>query len=348
MPLARTLGGVRAVNAHPDLRLILGLIGVQTFMRGAITVFIVVVSVELVGLGEPGVGWLNAALGAGAVLASAAAALLVGTKRLAAWFGLGAILWGAPLVVIGLVPSVASAVLMLAIVGAGNALIDVGGFTIIGRIAPPAVLARVFGLVESIAAIAVGLGALLTPLVIDALDLRTALVVLGLLTPVAVGLSWRRLRALDAVIVGRDDELALLRGVPLLDALPLPALETVARELDHVLVPAGATVFRQGDPGDRFYVVVEGAAQVVGDGRVIADLGPGDSFGEIALLRRVPRTATVSAVEELRLESLRGDRFLALMTGSPRGHAATSAHVDEMLDRFAPRPGADEEPPPVG
>ena len=194
----------------------------------------------------------------------------MGTKRLAAWFGLGAVLWGAPLVVIGLVPSVASAVVMLAIVGAGNALIDVGGFTIIGRIAPPAVLARVFGLVESIAAIAVGLGALLTPLVIDALDLRTALVVLGVLTPVAVGLSWRRLRALDAVIVGRDDELALLRGVPLLDALPLPALESVARELDHVLVPAGADVFRQGDPGDRFYVVVEGTAQVVGDGRVIA------------------------------------------------------------------------------
>jgi len=346
--LARALGGVRAVNAHPDLRLLFGLIGLQTFMRGAVTVFMVVVSVELVKLGDPGVGLLNAALGAGAVLASAAAALLVGTKRLAAWFGLGAILWGAPLVVIGLVPSVASAMVMLAIVGAGNALIDVGGFTLIGRIAPPAALARVFGLLESVVAIAVGLGALLTPVVIDALDLRTALVVLGLLTPVAIALSWRRLRALDAVIVGRDDELSLLRGVPLLDALPLPALETVARELDHVLVPAGADVFRQGDPGDRFYVVVAGTAQVVGDGRAVASLGPGDSFGEIALLRRVPRTATVSAVDELRLESLRGDRFLALMTGSPRGQAATSAHVDEMLDRFAPRPGADEQPPPAG
>jgi MFS family permease len=343
--LARALGGVRAVNAQPDLRLLLGLIGVQTFMRGAVTVFMVVVSVELLSMGDPGVGWLNAALGAGAVIASAAAALLVGTKRLAAWFGLGAILWGAPLVVIGLVPSVASAMVMLAIVGAGNALIDVGGFTLIGRIAPPAVLARVFGLLESVVAIAVGLGALVTPLVIEALDLRTALGVLGLLTPLAVGLSWRRLRALDAVIVGRDEELALLRGVPLLDALPLPALETVARQLDHVRVPEGADVFRQGDPGDRFYVVVEGTALVVGDGRAVATLGPGDSFGEIALLRRVPRTATVSAVGELRLESLRGDRFLALMTGSPRGRAATSAHVDEMLDRFAPRPHADEEPP---
>ena len=97
---------------------------------------------------------LNAALGAGAVFASAAAALLVGTKRLAAWFGLGAVLWGAPLVVIGLVPSVASAMVMLAIVGAGNALIDVGGFTLIARIAPATVLARVFGLLESVAAIA--------------------------------------------------------------------------------------------------------------------------------------------------------------------------------------------------
>ena len=104
------------------------------------------------------------------------------------------------------------------------------------------------------------------------------------------------------------------------------------------MVPAGETVFRQGDPGDRFYVVVAGTAEVMGDGRPITNLGPGDSFGEIALLRRVPRTATVRAVEELRLESLRGDRFLALMTGSTRGGAATSARVDEMLHRFAPRP----------
>lgn len=342
--LARTLGGVRAVNAHRDLRLIFALIAAQTFMRGAITVMTVVVSVELVGLGDPGVGVLNAALGAGAVLASAAAALLVGTKRLGAWFGLGAALWGAPLVVIGLLPYAASAGLMLAVVGAGNALIDVGGFTLIARISPANVLARVFGLLESVVALAVGVGALVTPFVIEALDLRTSLVVLGLLTPAAVALSWRRLHALDAVIAGRDEELALLRGVPLLDALPLPALETVARQLEHVAVPAGEEVVRQGEPGERFYVVVEGAAQVVGDGRPVATLGPGDSFGEIALLRRVPRTATVKAVDDLRLESLRGDRFLTLMTGSPRGEAATTARVDEMLHRFAPRPQPGGEP----
>jgi MFS family permease len=344
-PLDRALGGVRAVHANRDLRLLIAMIGAQTFMRGAITVFTVVVAVELVGLGDPGVGVLNAALGAGAVLASAAAALLVGTKRLAAWFGLGAALWGAPLVVIGLFPSAPMAMVMLAVVGAGNALIDVGGFTLIARISPAAVLARVFGVLESVVAICVGVGALVTPLVMDALDLRASLVVLGMLLPVGVALAWHRLSAMDAVIVGRDDELDLLRNVPLLDALPLPALESVARQLDHVVVPAGEAVFRQGDAGDRFYVVVAGTAEVVGDGRPVTRLGPGDSFGEIALLRRVPRTATVRAVDELRLESLRADRFLALMTGSPRGRAATSAHVDEMLHRFAPRPGT--EPPAV-
>ena len=344
--LRRTLAGVRAVQEHRDLKLLLALASAQTFMRGAVTVFTAVVAIELVGLGEPGVGLLNAALGAGAVVASVAAALLVGTRRLAAWFGLGAVLWGAPIVVIGLVPSAASAMVMLAVVGAGNALIDVGGFTLIARMAPPHVLARVFGLLESIAALSVGVGALVTPLVMAALDLRTALVVLGLITPTAVALSWRRLTAMDHVIGGRDDELALLRGVPLLDALPLPALETVARQLDHAVVPAGEAVFHQGDPGDRFYVVVSGTAEVVGDGRPVAILGPGESFGEIALLRRVPRTATVRAVTDLRLETLRADRFIAVMTGSPRGRAATSARVDEMMDRFAPRSGPDPAPPP--
>lgn len=343
--LERTLGGVRAVHAQPDLRLLFALIGAQTFMRGALTVFTVVIAVELLGMGDAGVGVLNAAVGAGAVLASAAAALLVGTRNLAVWFGIGVALWGVPLVLIGVIPSTVGALVMLAAVGAGNALVDVGAFTLIARVAPGHVLARVFGLVESVVALSVGFGALLTPWILARLGLRTALVVLGLLTPAAVALAWRRLRSLDRVMGGRDEELALLRGVPLLDALSLPALESVCRQLDHVVVPSGAHVFRQGEPGDRFYVVVAGTAQVIGDGRLITQLGPGDSFGEIALLRRVPRTATVRALNDLRLESLRGDRFLAILTGSPRGHAATSAHVDEMLHRFAPRLRTDPPPP---
>ena len=337
--LARTLGGLRAVRAQPGLRLLFGLVAAQTFMRGAVTVFIVVVALELVDLGDAGVGALNAYLGAGALLASFAASLLVGTSRLARWFGVGAALWGAPLVVIGLFPSPMTAAVMLAAVGAGNALVDVGGFTLIARIAPTRAMARVFGLVESVVALSVGLGAVVTPLVMEAVGLRTALVVLGLLSPVAVALSWLRLRALDDVMVRRDDELRLLRGVPLFDVLPLPALEDIARQLDHAVVPAGQPVFSQGEAGDRFYVVVSGTAEVVGDGVPITTLGPGESFGEIALLRSVPRTATVRAVTDLRLESLRCEPFLSVFTRSRRGEGAAEARVDELLDRFAPRPG---------
>jgi MFS family permease len=234
------------------------------------------------------------------------------------------------------------AAVMLAAVGAGNALIDVGGFTLIARNAPTRAMARVFGVLESLIALSVGLGAVVTPVVMDLVGLRAALVMLGLLSPVAVSLCWLRLRALDDRMVRRDDELEALRGVALFDVLPLPALEDVARQLDHVIVPAGATVFSQGEEGDRFYVVMDGEAEVIGDGRRVAGLGPGDSFGEIALLRRVPRTATVRAVTPLRLESLRCDRFLAVLTRT-RGDAAAHARADEMLDRFAPGPEPEPE-----
>lgn len=211
-----------------------------------------------------------------------------------------------------------------------------GGFTLIARIAPPRALARVFGVLESVVALSVGLGAVVTPVVMDAVGLQGALVVLVLVSPVAVALSWLRLRTLDDVMVRReDDELHVLRGVPLFDVLPLPALEDVARQLDHVV--AGAAVFTQGEVGDSFYILLSGEAEVVGDDRRIAGLGPGDSFGQIALLHRVPRTATVRAVKDLRLEPLRCDPFLAGLRGTGRD-AAAHARADEMLSRFAPRP----------
>ena len=258
--------GCAPSQAKRDLRLLFVLIGVQTFMRGAITVLTVVVAVELVGMGDAGVGALNAALGAGAVLASAAAALLVGSRRLAAWFGLGVVLWGRRSWSSGSFPSAAGAMLMLAVVGAGNALIDVGGFTLIARIARPTSSPGSSASSRASRARRRPRRACVTPLIIDALDLRTALVVLGLYA------GRHRPGLAAAAGAGRRDRrarrgAALLRGVPLLEVLPLPALETVARQLDHVVVPAGETVFRQGDPGDRFYVVVEGTAQVEGDGR---------------------------------------------------------------------------------
>jgi CRP-like cAMP-binding protein len=108
-------------------------------------------------------------------------------------------------------------------------------------------------------------------------------------------------------------------------------------------VPAGQAVFRQGDPADRFYVIELGAADVVGDGRLVTTLGPEDGFGEIALLRSVPRTATVRAATDLELQALRCDRFLPVVTGYPPSSREAGAEVEEMLHQFSPGESTDDQ-----
>jgi MFS family permease len=88
--------GIRTIGRNPDLALLNGLAIAQTFTRGALTVFTVVVALDLLRIGEPGVGTLTAAVGAGAVIGSLSASLLVGSRRLARWFGIGIALWGYP------------------------------------------------------------------------------------------------------------------------------------------------------------------------------------------------------------------------------------------------------------
>ena len=142
----------------------------------------------------------------------------------------------------------------------------------------------------------------------------------------------------------RDRDIALLQAVTMLNVLPLPAIERLARGLEPVVVPAGETVFSQGDVGDRYFVIESGEAEVIGDGRVVATLGPGEGFGEIALLRRIRRTATVRAGSELRLQALRSDHFLPVVLGYTPSAREAGAVVDSMLDRFTPQ--EDVEPPP--
>ena len=158
--IADAAEGIRVTVRNRDLALLNGLAIAQTFTRGALTVFTVVVALDLLRTGEPGVATLTAAIGAGAVIGSLAASLLVGSRRLAQWFGIGIVLWGLPIALIPLFPSQATAFTLLAFVGFGNALVDLGLFTLMARLAPNDVLARVFGLQESLVSLTVGLGAL--------------------------------------------------------------------------------------------------------------------------------------------------------------------------------------------
>jgi MFS family permease len=335
--------GVRAIVGNRDVAMLTGLGMAQTFTRGALTVFTVVVALDLIHTGESGVGTLTGAIGAGAVIGSLIASLLVGSRRLAEWFGIGVALWGLPIALIPLFPWEATALTLLACVGVGNALVDVGLFTLMARLAPDEVLARVFGLFESLISLAVGLGALVASLLIEWINVTAALIIVGTLCPSLVLVAWRRLRHLDRYIGAIDKEIGLLHRVPMFQPLPLPAIEQLARGLEPVHVPAAQAVFRQGDPGDRFYVIETGAADVIGDGRLLTTLGPGDGFGEIALLRRVPRTATVRAATDLELHALTCDRFLSVVTGFPPSAREAGAEVEEMLDRFSPGESTDDQ-----
>jgi hypothetical protein len=336
--------GIRAVSRNGDLALIMGLAVAQTLVRGALTVLTVVVAIDLLDTGEPGVGLLNAAIGAGAVVGSLAASLLVDTRRLGAWFAVGVSLWGVPVMLMGAFPEQGAALLLLACLGVGNALIDLGGFTLLGRIAPDEVLARVFGVLESLVALSMGVGAIATSLLIEQVGVRTALVVVGVLCPVCAVLSWPRLRRMDRSLDVRDGEIALLQGVTMLTPLPLPAIERLARDLEPLELPAGAVVVEQGEVGDRYFVIERGEVEVVGDGRTVATLGPGQGFGEVALLRRVRRTATVRASQALRLQVVRSEHFLAAVLGYPPSATEAGTTVDSMLDRFTPR-GLVDDPP---
>ena len=334
------LRGFAAIGADRGLLLITGLGIAQTFTRGCLSVFSVVVAIELLGIGEAGVGILNAAIGAGAVLGSIFAFRLVGRGGLAGWFGLGVALWGAPLVVLGVIPEAGAAIALLAVVGIGNALIDVGGFTMLARLADEAVLARMFAAFEAILTIGIAAGALLTPLILELFGIRLALVTVGLVTPIAVVACWAELRRLDARMRVRDADIELLQQVPMLRALPQATIEQLAAALEHAEVPRGSAVFEQGDAGERFYIVEAGSAEVVRDGSIVKTLRRGDCFGEIALLRERPRTATVRASDDapLRVSVLPRNAFLTAVTGYPASTIAGERVVTARLEALAATP----------
>lgn len=337
--LARdTVEGLRAVGRNPDLCLVFGLGFAQTFVRGALNVFVVVVALELLDTGEPGAAALFAAVGAGGLLGSSGVALLVGSRRLGWWLAIALVLWGAPIGAVAAVPTVPVVLALLAVVGLGNAIIDVPLFTLPVRLAPDAVLARAFGVFESLVALGVALGSAVTPVLITIFGLRGALVATGLVLPVLAAVALRRLGSLDERLQVRDAEIQLLRTTPMFALLPVPTIEHLASSLRRRRLPAGTVVFRQGDVADAFYFVDQGEAEVIGDGEVVATVAHGDFFGEIALLHDVPRTATVRARTDLSVVEVERQAFLQAVSGSRASSDAASAAVAAHLVRF--RPGA--------
>ena len=327
--LSECMAGFRVVFRHRELRVLMGLFTAQTLVAGLMLVFLVVVAIEVLDMGDSGVGYLNSAFGVGALLGALGALGLTGARRLSPGFLVGLLLWGLPLAVLGLwsTLAVAVALVLFAIMGAGNSLVDVAGYTLVQRAVPDDVLARVFGVLQFFLLCALGVGGLLAPVLSDLFGLENALIISGLFLPVLVLLFGRTVARIDAAAAAPEtQELRLLTGVPIFAPLPGTALEHITGRLVPLRLEPGTVVVREGDAGDRFYVIVEGEVEVTAEGKPITTQGAGGYFGEIALLKDVPRTATVTAKTPVVLYALEREDFLATVTGH-----APSAKAAEMV-----------------
>ncbi len=333
-PLHEAAAGFRAIAREPDQRLVVGLLVGQSFVRGAVDVLVVVVALELFELPSSAVGFLSSALGAGGLLGAMWGLRLVGRPRLAAALALGLLVYGVGISVLSLALVAVMAFAILVGAGSGHALADMAGRTLLQRIVPDPILARVFGVLEGLHQAGVAAGSAVAPLLVAAFGIRGGSLVVGLLLPTAILLLRSRIRSMDDRATPIPErELAILRSVDLFASLPAYELEGLAARLEEIATKPGALIVREGEPGTRFYVIEDGEVEVNRGGRPVATLGPGDYFGEIALLRRVPRTATVVAKTPLTLVALEREDFLEEVTGHPVVREVADVTVRERMPK---------------
>lgn len=329
------LAGLRAVRDDPQARLLVGVLGVQFALIGALDVLFVVLAIDVLGLGGSGAGYLGAAFGAGGVIGIAVTVRLVGRARLAPALIAASLTWSGALLALGLWHAPIAALGLLAIAGAGRAVLDIATRTLLQRSAPTEVLAGVFGVLETLDAVALAAGAILAPLLVSLLGPGAAVAGLAVLLPLALAVIASRLRTVDAHADVPVIEISLLRSHRLFAALQAPVLERLARDLTAVDLRPGERIIREGQVGERYYVVADGHLEVSRATVPIATVGRGDGVGEISLLARVPCTASVTALTEAQLYAIEPQPFIEAVTGHPLSAAVAQRLVRERLQSSA-------------
>jgi MFS family permease len=314
---------LRLAVRQPRLRLMLALLTADAVVVGALDLLVVILALTVLGRPPSWAGYLEFAFGAGAVLAATVSALLVG-RRLGGPILAAALGFSGALAVVAFGPGLAGTVILLAVAGAGHLLLEVATRTLLQRSVPPRLIGRIFGVLEGFTMAGLAVGALLVPALAHLGGSRLAVLGVAAVLPLAAVAGGRAVFRLDAGTAVPVVEIALLRSLPLFAELPAPAIEGLAAALRPVRLEAGAVLIRQGDPGDAYFAIAAGELDAEQDGHFLGRYGRGDGVGEIALLRAVPRTATVTAHTAATVYQLDRDLFLTAVLG----HAPTRRQAE--------------------
>ena len=321
--------GVRTVLANAEMRLLTGFRGADAVVQGTIDVLLVSCAIDLLRTGQSGVGILDGAWGVGGLLGGWLALSLVGRGRLASGVLIGSVCAGVPLALIVVWAVPAPAIAMFILLGVGFAVLEAALNTLLQRQASDTVAARVFGVNEGLYMLGLALGGLVGGMLVSLLGVEGALVVTGLALPALALVMRRRIVGLEVRIEVPERPFTLLRGLEMFAPLPIATIESLAIRSTVMDISAGSAVVRQGDQGDAFYVLDEGALDVFVDRGLVDKRLPGECFGEVALLRDQTRIATVQARSPSRVLVLERQAFL-LAVGS---HERSMRAADRLADK---------------
>jgi MFS family permease len=303
------------------------LLSAASVVAGALDLLIVIIAISVLGRPQAWAGYLDFVFGAGAVLAATVSAVLIG-RRLGGPILAAALMFSAAVAGLAAGPGLAATAALLVVAGASDSLLDVAIRTLLQRSVPPRLIGRVFGVLEGFTLAGYALGALLVPLLVHLGGSRLALLGVAAVLPLAAVAGGRALLGLDAGTPVPVVQIALLRSLPLFAELPAPAIEGLAAALTPLQVDAGTVLIRQGDQGDAYYAIAAGELDAQQDGHFLRRCGRGEGVGEIALLRAIPRTATVIAHSAATVYELNRELFLTAVLG----HAPTQRQADRIAD----------------
>jgi MFS family permease len=336
--VAATLAGLRELRTDSGALMLTAVVGAQFVVVGLMDILSVVLGIEILGLGQGSPGLFLSGIGIGALVGAAGTIVLVGRRRLSPAIAGGMLLTGVALTAVALVSVPAIALVLFALAGAGKAFVDVAGRTLLQRTVRPDVLSRIFGIQESLLMGGLALGSAMAPVLVHVFGPRGAFVAAGLLLPVIGLLALTRIRRLDATALQPGPGFALLQSVPMFGLLPQATLEQLSRDLVAADFAEDTLIVRQGDDGDRFYLVKTGSVDIIKDTAVIAVTTAGGYFGEIALLRDVPRIASVRARGSVTVYTLEREPFLQALTGSSTSHEIAHQEAQRRIQQLDDEP----------